>query len=165
MRMTDFSERDICSKFITPAILSRGWEQAFVREEVRLTDGRVIVRGKVARRILNPKSLHGPRRADYVLDAYPRAELAVVEAKRDIFPLGHGMQQALVNAEMLDAPFAIYRGAMAIAEAKSLVRCVVARHWYVFPKFDQAFGCYRRRVDFVKLPQPVSRSLLKSPKA
>ncbi len=89
------------------AILSRGWEQGFVREEVRLTDGRVIVRGKVARRILNPQSLNGPRRADYVLYAYPRVALAVVEAKRDIFPLGHGLQQALVNAEMLDAPFAI----------------------------------------------------------
>ncbi|MBL8856311.1 MAG: DEAD/DEAH box helicase family protein [Planctomycetaceae bacterium] len=105
--MTDFSERDICSKFVSPATLSRGWEQGSVREEVRLTDGHIIVRGKVARRILGPKSLNGPRRADYVLYAYPRVALAVVEAKRDIFSLGHGMQQALVNAEMRDAPFAI----------------------------------------------------------
>ena len=105
--MSDYSEREICTKFITPAIMSRGWVQASVREEVRLTDGRVVVRGKVARRILDPKSLNGPRRADYVLFAYPGVALAVIEAKRDIFPLGHGMQQALVNAEMLDAPFEI----------------------------------------------------------
>jgi len=105
--MSDYSEREICTKFITPAIMSRGWVQASVREEVRLTDGRVVVRGKVARRILDPKSLNGPRRADYVLFAYPGVAFAVIEAKRDIFPLGHGMQQALVNAEMLDAPFAI----------------------------------------------------------
>lgn len=165
MQMTDFSERDIFSKFITPAILPRGWEQVSVREEVRLTDGRVIVRGKVARRILNPKSLHGPRRADYALDACTPVALAVAEANRDIFPLGHGLRQALVNAETLDAPFAISCEALEIAEAKFLVRCVFARHRYVFPKFDRAFGRYRRRVDFVKLLQPVSRSLLKSPKA
>ena len=165
MQMTDFSERDICSKWITPAILSRGWEQGFVREEVRLTDGRVIVRGKVARRILNRKSLHGPRRADYVLYAFPHVALASVEAKRDIFPLGHGLRKALVNAEMLDAPFAISCEALEIAEAKSRARCAFALHWYVFPKFDQAFGRYQKRVDFVKLLQPVSRFLLKSPKA
>ncbi|MBL8890855.1 MAG: hypothetical protein JNL67_12820 [Planctomycetaceae bacterium] len=105
--MTDFGERDICSKWITPSTLARGWEQGSVREEARLSDGRVIVRGKVARRILNPKSLHGPRRADYVLYVYPRVALAVAQAERDIFPLGHGLRQALVTAEMRDAPFAI----------------------------------------------------------
>ena len=39
------SERDICTKFITPAIVQAGWQQHQFREEVGLTDGRVMVRG------------------------------------------------------------------------------------------------------------------------
>ena len=61
------SERDICTKFITPAIQQRGWEQQQFREEVNLTDGRVLVRGKLAARVRNPEVKGGPKRADYVL--------------------------------------------------------------------------------------------------
>ena len=43
----DLSERDICTKFITPAIQAAGWQQGQFREEVSLTDGRVMVRGKL----------------------------------------------------------------------------------------------------------------------
>lgn len=55
------SERDICTKFITPAIQNAGWDiQTQVREEVSFTNGRVIVRGKLHSR--------GERkRADYIL--------------------------------------------------------------------------------------------------
>lgn len=52
----DLSERDVCTKFITPAIQSAGWQQAQFREEVKLTDGRVIVRGKLAYRLQNTKA-------------------------------------------------------------------------------------------------------------
>ena len=41
MDKIDLSERDICSKFITPAILTAGWAQEQFREEVALTAGRV----------------------------------------------------------------------------------------------------------------------------
>lgn len=37
------SERDICTKYITPAIIKSGWDKKF-REEVSFTDGKVIVR-------------------------------------------------------------------------------------------------------------------------
>ena len=101
------SERDICTKFITPAINAAGWAQHQFREEVQLTDGRVMVRGKLAARIKNPDAKGGPKRADYVLYARPGIPVAVVEAKQAKFTLGHGMQQALAYAEMLDAPFAL----------------------------------------------------------
>jgi type I restriction enzyme R subunit len=101
------SERDICTKFITPAIVQAGWQQHQFREEVHLTDGRVMVRGKLAARIKNPDATGGPKRADFVLYARPNVPIAVVEAKQAKFSLGHGMQQALAYAEMLDAPFAI----------------------------------------------------------
>lgn len=101
------SERDICTKFITPAIQQAGWQQHQFREEVQLTDGRVMVRGKLAARIKNPEVKGGPKRADYVLYAKPNLPIAVVEAKQAKFSVGHGMQQALAYAELLDAPFAI----------------------------------------------------------
>ena len=101
------SERDICTKFITPAIQQAGWQQQDFREEVRLTDGRVMVRGNLAARIKNPDVKGGPKRADYVLYACSSIPIAIVEAKQNKFPVGHGMQQALAYAELLDAPFAI----------------------------------------------------------
>ncbi|MDF0606140.1 DEAD/DEAH box helicase family protein [Neisseriaceae bacterium TC5R-5] len=101
------SERDICTKFITPAIVQAGWQQHQFREEVSLTDGRVMVRGKLAARIQNPHVKGGPKRADFVLYARPNVPIAVLEAKQARFSVGHGMQQALNYAEMLDAPFAI----------------------------------------------------------
>ncbi|WKW38370.1 EcoAI/FtnUII family type I restriction enzme subunit R [Enterobacter mori] len=101
------SERDICTKFITPAIQQSGWQQHQFREEVKLTDGRVMVRGKMASRVKNPEAKGGPKRADYVLYASPNVPIAVLEAKQAKFSIGHGMQQALSYAEMLDAPFAI----------------------------------------------------------
>jgi type I restriction enzyme R subunit len=107
MNKKDLSERDICTKFITPAIQQVGWQLDQFREEVSLTEGRVMVRGKLAARIRNPEAKGGPKRADYVLYACPGVPIAVIEAKQASFSLGHGMQQALVYAEMLDAPFAI----------------------------------------------------------
>lgn len=107
MDKTQFSERDICTKFITPAIHQAGWQMYQFREEVSLTDGRVMVRGKLAARVKNPEAKGGPKRADFVLYARPNVPIAVVEAKQARFPIGQGMQQALAYAEMLDAPFAI----------------------------------------------------------
>ena len=67
MDKSQLTERDICTKFITPAIQTAGWQQHEFREEVNLTDGRVMVRGKLAARIRNPEVKGGPKRADYVL--------------------------------------------------------------------------------------------------
>jgi len=55
------SERDICTKFITPALRRAGWdEQTQLREEVTFTRGRVIVRGRMVSR-------GQAKRADYIL--------------------------------------------------------------------------------------------------
>lgn len=41
------SERDICTKFITPAVRNTGWDElSQIREQVYFTKGRIIVRGK-----------------------------------------------------------------------------------------------------------------------
>ena len=45
------SERDICTKFITPALRNAGWDEMLqIREEVSFTKGRIIVRGKLVSR-------------------------------------------------------------------------------------------------------------------
>lgn len=106
MDKRDLSERDICTKCILPAIQQAGWHSHEFREEYPLTDGRVMVRGKLAARVKNPEAKGGPKRADFVLFAKPTVPLAVVEAKQNKFSVGHGMQQALLYAEMLDVPFA-----------------------------------------------------------
>lgn len=94
-----FSERDICTKFITPALETAGWDiQNQVREEFPLTRGRIIVRGK-----LHTRAQH--KRADYVLLYKPNQPIAVIEAKDNTHTLGDGMQQALGYAEMLQVPF------------------------------------------------------------
>ncbi|HBS78106.1 MAG: restriction endonuclease [Pseudomonas sp.] len=99
MDKKSLSERDICSKFISPAIAMAGWDlQKQVREEVSFTKGRIIVRGKL-------HSRGESRRADYILYHQPNLPLAVIEAKDNKHSLGSGMQQALGYAEALDVPF------------------------------------------------------------
>jgi len=55
MNEKDLSERDICSKFIGPAVKRAGWDGMMqIREEVAFTKGRIIVRGKLVTRRLHP---------------------------------------------------------------------------------------------------------------
>jgi type I restriction enzyme R subunit len=96
------SERDICTKFITPALEACGWDRnSQFLEEVNLTSGRVVVRGNKAKR--DEKTI---RRADYVLYYKPGIPIAVVEAKDNKHSVRDGIQQGLAYAEMLDVPFA-----------------------------------------------------------
>ncbi|AQG82625.1 EcoAI/FtnUII family type I restriction enzme subunit R [Spirosoma montaniterrae] len=92
----NLSERDICTKFITPAIEQSGWKDKFL-EEVSFTDGRIYVRGKMTAR-------GKAKRADYILYYKPNIPVAIVEAKDNRHALGDGMQQALEYARILDIP-------------------------------------------------------------
>lgn len=93
------SERDICSKFITPAVTRSGWDlHTQIREEVSFTKGRIIVRGKLHTR-------GELKRADYILYYKSNIPLAVIEAKDNGYSVGAGMQQALNYAETLGVPF------------------------------------------------------------
>ena len=51
MNKKELSERDICTKFITPAVEKAGWNRnTQLLEEVSFTDGRIYVRGKLTAR-------------------------------------------------------------------------------------------------------------------
>lgn len=99
MNKKDLSERDICTKYITPALEKAGWDIITqILEEFALTKGRVIVRGQLYTRAKN-------KRADYVLFYKPNIPIAVIEAKDNNHSIGDGMQQALAYAELLHVPF------------------------------------------------------------
>ncbi|BBM01977.1 EcoAI/FtnUII family type I restriction enzme subunit R [Microbulbifer sp. GL-2] len=99
MDKKQFSEADIISKYILPAIEQSGWDRHNqLRQEVKLRDGKVIVRGQVGAR----KTV---KSADIVLYLKPGMPLAVIEAKANKHEVGKGMQQALDYAKLLDVPF------------------------------------------------------------
>ena len=99
MDKRSLSERDICTKFITPALRKAGWdEMTQIREEVAFTKGRIIVRGKLVSRGKG-------KRADYILYYKPNIPIAVIEAKDNTHAIGDGLQQGLGYAETLNIPF------------------------------------------------------------
>ena len=96
------TESDICDLFITAAIKQAGWDQTRqIRREFALTPGPVVVRGNMSSR--NKKRA---KRADYMLQWESGIPIAIVEAKDNTHSVGHGMQQALGYAEILDVPSA-----------------------------------------------------------
>lgn len=95
----ELSEMDIRTKYITPAIVSAGWSSfSQMREEYKVTNGRIIARGKTCKR-------EAPLKADYVLFYKPNKPIAIVEAKDNNHTMADGMQQALQYADMMDVPF------------------------------------------------------------
>ncbi|MAF15685.1 MAG: DEAD/DEAH box helicase [Marinomonas sp.] len=93
------TETDIITKLVLPAIKSAGWDDMTqIRQEVKLKDGKVVVRGQMAAR-------QKVKAADIVLYHKTGMPLAVIEAKTNKFEIGKGMQQALGYAELLEVPF------------------------------------------------------------
>ncbi len=87
------SERDICTKFITPAVRQAGWDVlSQIREQVYFTKGRIIVRGKLVTR-------GKAKCADYILYYKPNIPIALIEAKDNNHSVGDGMQQGLEYAD------------------------------------------------------------------
>ncbi|TMO82454.1 EcoAI/FtnUII family type I restriction enzme subunit R [Pseudoalteromonas spongiae] len=93
------TERDICTKYILPALKKSGWNiHTQIREEVPLTAGRIVVRGQMGARTKG-------KRADFVLYHKPNQPLAIIEAKKNTLPIAAGMQQGLSYSDMLEVPF------------------------------------------------------------
>lgn len=93
------SETDIITKYILPAVESAGWDRMNqLRQEVKLRDGKVIVRGQMGMR----KTV---KAADIVLYHKPNLPLAVIEAKANKHEVGKGIQQGLDYARLLGVPF------------------------------------------------------------
>ena len=99
MNKKQLTETDIITKYLLPAITDAGWNSMTqIRQEVKLRDGKVIVRGQMGMR-------KAVKSADIVLYHKPNMPLAVIEAKANKYEIGKGMQQALDYAKLLDVPF------------------------------------------------------------
>ena len=71
MNKRSLTERDICTKYITPALERAGWDvHTQIREEFPLTKGRIIIRGKLHTRAKN-------KRADNVLFSKPAIPISL----------------------------------------------------------------------------------------
>lgn len=94
----DLSERDICTKYILPALKKAGWNiETQIREEVSFTDGRIYVKGN--------KTVRGKsKRADFILYYKPNIPIAIIEAKDNKHTLRDGIQQGIEYARILDIP-------------------------------------------------------------
>lgn len=98
MNKKSLSERDICTKFINPALEKAGWDTHLqILEEVSFTDGKIYVRGKFTAR-------GSRKRADYILYYKPNIPIAIIEAKDNNHSVRSGIQQALDYARILDIP-------------------------------------------------------------
>jgi type I restriction enzyme R subunit len=99
MNKKELSERDICTKYITPAIVKSGWNlHKQIREEVYFTKGRILING-------NKISRGESKKADYILYHNSTIPIAIIEAKDNNHGISSGMQQGLEYAEILDIPF------------------------------------------------------------
>lgn len=92
------TEEEVKLNYITPAIEEAGWSKKQIRMEYAITDGKIVVRSNIAKRL--PKKI-----ADYVLFYKENLPLAIVEAKDNSHRVGDGMQQALEYADKLDVRF------------------------------------------------------------
>lgn len=145
--MGKFSERDIISKYILPAIEKSGWTKSQYREEVTFTAGRIFVKGRQTKR-------GDKKRADIILYYKPNIPVAVVEAKDETHTMGAGLQQALEYAETLDVPVAIssngkgfvvqYRKNCGGVDAEGNAIVTENADLEHFPTPDELWNCYKR---------------------
>ena len=101
MDIHSLSEEDIKLRYITPAILNKGWsvEDITMETKVKLTDGKINLKGNLVAR-------SKPKFADYVLYYNRATPIAIVEAKDANHSVSFGIQQAKEYAKMMDVPFA-----------------------------------------------------------
>jgi len=141
--MSGLSEADTRAKMIDPAIHKRGWTEDLIRREE--TAGSIeIINGKARRR--------SKGKVDYVLrvkvnpGTQPVA-VALIEAKKDTLPPGHGLDQRKGYAECkrLNVPF------------------VFSSNGHQFVMFDRFSGLTSAPRPMTEFPSPAAYRLLTRP--
>ena len=135
------TEEDIKLNFITPAILSKGWQDKITMEtQLRFTDGKVNLRGNIVNR-------EAPKKADYVLYFAKNNPLAVVEAKDNNHSVSFGMQQAKLYAQMLDVKFAYSSNGDAFQEFDFITGVEREIALDEFPSPEELFARYQSEIN------------------
>ena len=131
------SEEDIKLNYITPALISRGWQSKITMETaVKFTDGKINIRGNIVAR-------EAPKKADYILYINSNNPIAVVEAKDNNHTVSFGLQQAMTYAKMLDVPFAYSSNGDAFYEHDFLTGLEKQIDIDEFPTYDDLIARYK----------------------
>ena len=134
LRGTPLSEADTRAKLIDPAIHARGWSEDFICRETTL--GAVeIVAGKGRRRAMG--------RTDYTLRIRVNSEtqpvaVALLEAKKDTLPPGHGLEQAKQY----------------LVASRHNVQFVFSSNGHQFVEFDRSTGVTTPARPMAEFPTP-----------
>lgn len=141
-RNRDFSEEDVKNRYITPALEKSGWSKEQMRmefpmrENLEFTDGKVIIKGKTAKR--------GKRKsADYLLYHHNNFPIAIVEAKDMNHDIGDGIQQAIDYARILDVPFAYATNGMGFVEHNMMTGAERELPMSAFPTAETLWSLYK----------------------
>ncbi len=142
------SEEDVKNRYITPALETSGWSKEQMRmefpmrENIPFTDGKVIIKGKTAKR--------GTRKsADYLLYHHNNFPIAIVEAKDMKHNVADGIQQAIDYARILDVPFAYASNGTGFVEHNMLTGAERNLNLDKFPTADELWMLYKaeREID------------------
>ncbi len=136
--MKSLSEEDIKLRYITPAIIGKGWsvEQITMETRVRFTDGKINLRGNLISRST-------PKYADYILYVNKGNPIAIIEAKDANHSVSYGLQQAKDYAEMLGVPFAFSSNGVGFAEHDFLTGEERLFSMEEFPTLEELYGRYK----------------------
>ena len=142
MDIHSLSEEDIKLRFITPAILSKGWafEDISMEMRVKLTDGKINLKGNLVAR-------SKPKYADYVLYYNRATPIAIVEAKDAKHSVSFGLQQAKEYAKMMDVPFAYSSNGLGFQEYDFLTGKERALGMDEFPTKEELYTRYFAEVN------------------
>ena len=100
MNKKSLSERDICTKFITPTLIHCGWDLT-----TQIFEEYSILKCNLPTSSCDRKNIEH-RRADYVLFYDNDHPIAVIEAKANKYSVDAGIEQAKKYTQIMDIPFA-----------------------------------------------------------
>ena len=103
MNKRSLSESDICDRFISPALVSAGWDETRWRREYPFTAGRIIVRGELIAR-------GKQKRADYLIFYKPNISIA------NCFDLNIASRLSELSTNSMECVLA----------SKSLISCILS---------------------------------------
>lgn len=135
---SQMTEEDIKLNFITPTLISKGWKDKITMEtKVQFTDGKINIRGNLVAR-------EAPKKADYILYINANNPIAIVEAKDNNHSVSHGIQQAMIYAQMLDIPFAYSSNGDGFYEHDFLTGKEREISLEEFPTYDELIARYKQ---------------------
>ncbi len=151
------TEEDIKLNYITPALVSRGWQNKINMEtKVQFTDGKVNIKGNIIAR-------DTPKKADYVLYINANNPIAIVEAKDNKHTVSYGLQQAMTYAQMMDIPFAYSSNGDAFQEHDFLTGTERQIPLDQFPTYDELCARFKKEANNGSGLTPEESAVIRQP--